>query len=64
MSKKPLASTIVLNELLLLCGGEWIARKQIYDELCAEGNDPRLVDWFLFCLSQNQPKRERQEKHG
>lgn len=57
MSRKPLASTIVLSELLL-CGGEWISRKQLYDELCAEGNDVRLVDWYLFCLGQNQPKRE------
>lgn len=59
MSKKPLASTIVLNEKLL-CGGEWISRKQLYDELCAEGNPPRLVDWFLFCLGQG--KRDEQAR--
>lgn len=61
MSRKPLASDIVLAEPLL-CGGQWKPRKQIHDELIAEGHPPRLVDWFLFCLSQNQPKREEKVK--
>jgi hypothetical protein len=52
--KKQLASDIILNELLL-CGGEWKTRKQIQDELIAEGFEPRYVDFYLFCLSNHQP---------
>lgn len=62
MSRKPTAADIVMNEKLL-CGGEWISRKQLIEELLAEGHDPRLVDWYLFLLGQHQPKRERQETH-
>lgn len=42
-------------------------RKEIYEELIAEGHERKYVDWYLFCLSQHQPEenimddREEQE---
>jgi hypothetical protein len=55
--RKPLAIEIVWSQLLL-CGGEWKTRKAIYEELLAEGFERRYVDFYLFHLSQNQPKEE------
>lgn len=55
MSKRRLAVEIIWSELLL-CGGEWKSRKQIYDELIAEGYAKKYVDWYLFCLANHQPK--------
>ena len=55
MAKKQLASDIVMNELLWY-GGEQKTRKAIYDELLAEGFEKRYVDFYLFSLSQHQPK--------
>jgi hypothetical protein len=55
--KKPLAVETVWSELLLY-GGEWKSRKAIYDELIASGYATRYVDYYLFCLSQHQPKKE------
>ena len=55
MPKKKLAIEIVWSQLLL-CGGEWKTRKAIYEELLAEGFERGYVDWYVFCLSQNQPK--------
>lgn len=55
--KKRLAVEIVWSELLL-CGGEWKSRKEIYEELLAEGFERKYVDWYLFCLSQHQPKED------
>lgn len=52
--KKQLASDIIMNERLL-CGGEQKPSHQIQAELIAEGNDARLVDWYLFCLANHQP---------
>lgn len=43
MDKKKLAVEIVWSELLLY-GGEWKSRKQIYDELIAEGFEQKYVD--------------------
>jgi hypothetical protein len=59
MSKKQLATDIVMNELLW-CGGEQKSRRQIQDELLAEGFEQRYVDWYLFCLSQQQAKEQVQ----
>jgi len=60
MSKKQLATDIMMSELLW-CGGEQKSRKQIQDELLAEGYGRQYVDWYLFCLSQQQPKSEVQQ---
>jgi hypothetical protein len=53
--RKPLAVEIVWSQLLL-CGGEWKTRKAIYEELLAEGYGQKYVDWYVFCLSNHQPK--------
>lgn len=55
MSKKPLAVEIVWSQLLL-CGGEWKTRKAIYEELLSEGFERKYVEWYVFCLAENQPK--------
>jgi len=55
--KKKAAIEIVWSELLLY-GGEWKSRKAIYEELLAEGYERKEVDYYLFCLSEHQPKRE------
>jgi hypothetical protein len=60
VTRKPLAVEIVWSQLLL-CGGEWKTRKQIYEELLAEGFERRYVDWYLFCLSNHQPKGKTME---
>jgi hypothetical protein len=59
--KKKLAVEIVWSELLLY-GGEWKTRKQIYEELLAEGYERRYVDWYLFCLSNHQPKENAMDE--
>lgn len=51
--KKRLATDIILDERLW-CGGELKSRKQIQDEMIAEGYEKRLVDWYLFCLGNHQ----------
>lgn len=56
--KKRLATDIVLDELLW-CGGELKSRKQIQDELLAEGCEKRYVDWYLFCLANHQPREAK-----
>ncbi len=56
--KRKLASDIVMSELLW-CGGEQKSRKDIFDELIAEGFERRYVDWYLFCLSNHQPAAEQ-----
>lgn len=61
MAKKQLASEIVLSELLWY-GGEQKSRKQIQDELLAEGFEKSHVDYYLFCLAQHQPKVCRQQE--
>lgn len=61
MGKKKLAVEIVWSELLF-CGGEWRSRKQIYEELLAEGLEKKYVDWYLFCLSEHQPTEEERLK--
>lgn len=61
MSKKQLASDIVMNKLLW-CGGELKSMKQIYDELIAEGFERKYVDFYLFCLTQYQPKESEHEQ--
>lgn len=53
--KKLLAVEIVWSQLLLY-GGELKTRKAIYEELLTEGHERRYVDWYLFCLAENQPK--------
>lgn len=55
MTKKQLASDIVLNELLW-CAGEQKTRKEIFDEMIAEGFEREYVDFYLFCLANHQPK--------
>jgi len=55
MSKRKLAVEIVWSQLLL-CGGEWKTRKAIYEELLSEGFERKYVDWYVFCLAENQPK--------
>lgn len=57
--KKQLATDIILHEQLLWCGGELKSRKQIQDELQAEGYEKKHIDWYLFCLSNHQPKEDR-----
>ena len=61
MSKKQLATDIIWQEQLWY-GGEQKTRKQIYDELLAEGFDQQYVDYYLFCLSNHQPKEETREE--
>ena len=60
---KQLASDVVLNELLW-CGGELKTRKQLFDELIAEGHDRRYVDYYLFCLANHQPTSEQREEQA
>lgn len=59
--KKKLASDIILDELLWY-GGEQKSRKQIYDELLAEGFEKKYVDFYLFCLSNHQPGQALEEE--
>jgi hypothetical protein len=56
--RKQRASEIVLGELLY-CGGEWKSRKEIYEDLIAEGFEPKYVDSYLFYLSNHQPPKEK-----
>lgn len=60
MSKKPTAVDTVMSELFDF-GGEQKTRAEIQQELTAEGQPPRLIDWYLFCLSQ---QRRQQEQEG
>jgi hypothetical protein len=59
MNRKQTAADIVMNELLW-CGGEQMTRKQIQDELLEAGYERWLVDFYLFCLSNHQPKTEKE----
>ena len=59
MPDKPIDA--VLNETLL-CGGEWKTRREIYEELIAEGFERRYVDFYVFSLANHQPEKQAEEK--
>lgn len=61
MTRKPTAAQIIMDGPIL-CGGEMKSRRQIYDELLAEGHDRGLVDWYLFCLSERESQEQQQEE--
>ena len=54
--KKELAIEAIWSERLLY-GGQWKSRKEIYEELIREGYAIHYVDYYLFCLSEHQPKQ-------
>jgi len=51
--KKPSAATQILSEKLNY-GGIPTRRVDIIKDMESKGFDKRIIDWYLFCLSQHQ----------
>lgn len=56
-TRQPSAMAAILDKPLL-CGGEWIPRGVLYQQLIDAGHPRQYVDFYLFCLGERTREEE------
>lgn len=51
----------IMNKVYVF-GGELKTLAQIKKEMEDEGRHPKMIDWYLFCIENQEWKREREKK--